>query len=348
MPEDWDLPRPPEYFLDRLADLHRQIRERLYSLQARATLDDLAAVAAARGGDTIFALDERAEEVVEAFFTAWGEELPLLLEAEGIPGGERTYPQGTPRTEAAFTCILDPIDGTRGLMYQKRSAWVLSGVARAPRDALPRLDDVRLAVQTELPTARSHLSDVLWAVEGTGTAAETHNLLTGAAHPFRPRPSQAGSLLYGFGTVAKFFPGGKALAAEIEEQLMAELLGPPADGNPQVFDDQYISSGGQLYELTVGHDRFIADLRPLLLQATESAAPVQRLCSHPYDLCTELIAREAGVVVTDERGQRLRYPLDIHTSCSWIGYANPRLQAQIEPVLQRILFTLPSHTYQTS
>jgi len=30
--------------------------------------------------------------------------------------------------------------------------------------------------------------------------------------------------------------------------------------SPQVFDDEYIASGGQLYELMVGHDRFLADV----------------------------------------------------------------------------------------
>ena len=40
---------------------------------------------------------------------------------------------------------------------------------------------------------------------------------------------------------------------------------PGRDGVPLVFDDQYISTGGQLYELAVGHDLFTADLRPAVL-----------------------------------------------------------------------------------
>ena len=61
--------------------------------------------------------------------------------------------------------------------------------------------------------------------------------------------------------------------------------------------DQYISAGGQLYELTAGHDRFIADLRPLLesVYAARGLPPV--IAAHPYDLCTLLVAREAGVIV---------------------------------------------------
>jgi hypothetical protein len=133
--------------------------------------------------------------------------------------------------------------------------------------------------------------------------------------------------------MAKFFPGIKTQTAALEEALFEALLGPPPADAPQVFDDQYISSGGQLYELVVGHDRFVADLRPLL------GAPGQTswLCAHPYDLCTELIAREAGVIVTDPWGRPLAAPLDTHSPVAWVGYANARLRDDIAPVLRRLL-----------
>jgi hypothetical protein len=83
-----------------------------------------------------------------------------------------------------------------------------------------------------------------------------------------------------------------------------------------------------------GHDRFLADLRPLLHDPAEAIA---RLCCHPYDLCTEHIAREAGVIVTDERGAPLAAPLDTSSRVAWVGYANAALQRSIEPVLQRVL-----------
>ena len=335
---DWNLPRSADYFLARLATLHDRMRARLYREGASSSIDTLAEVAQARGGDTIFALDLHAEEELESFFSAWGDDLPLLLLAEGFPDdGGKTFPAGTPRAEVAFTCIVDPIDGTRGLMYQKRSAWILSGIAPAPRAALPTLTDIRVAMQTELPTSRSLLSDCLWATVGSGAHAKTTNLETGVVQSFEPRPSRADSLLYGFGTVSKFFPGAKVPAVQVEERLFRELFGPPIDGNPQVFDDEYISTGGQLYELMVGHDRFTADLRPLFQAALSTAGEVPRISSHPYDLCTELIARAAGVIVTDERGEPLRYSLDIRTDCNWIGYANAAIKAQIEPRLMAIL-----------
>jgi hypothetical protein len=83
-----------------------------------------------------------------------------------------------------------------------------------------------------------------------------------------------------------------------------------------------------------GHDRFVADLRPLFERHRPGGAA---LCCHPYDLCTELIARELGVSVTDEQGRRLAAPLDVASDVTWIGFANERLRATVEPHLQRAL-----------
>jgi hypothetical protein len=87
----------------------------------------------------------------------------------------------------------------------------------------------------------------------------------------------------------------------------------------------------------VGHDRFNGDLRPALMRATHLPGDAPGMAAHPYDICTELIARECGVVVTDLRGWPLRHALTVHDDVAWLGYANKVLQARIEPVLQRLL-----------
>ena len=90
-----------------------------------------------------------------------------------------------------------------------------------------------------------------------------------------------------------------------------------------MFDDEYISSGGQLHELIAGHDRFVADLRPLV-------DPDAFAC-HPYDVCTAMLLEEAGGVVTDPRGAPLDAPLDTTTPVAWAGYANAELAAAHRP-----------------
>jgi fructose-1,6-bisphosphatase/inositol monophosphatase family enzyme len=57
------------------------------------------------------------------------------------------------------------------------------------------------------------------------------------------------------------------------------------------------------------------------------------ICCHPYDVCTELIAREAGVIVTDVLGGTLRAPLRIEPDVAWAGYANDAIRREIEPRL---------------
>jgi len=327
----------------RLAWLRRlgeRLRDAVSAGLRAESIEQLAAATGERGGDVIYRLDEHGEEALLALCDEWAREEPFLLIAEGLEQGQRVFPAGADAKRLAFTLIVDPIDGTRGLMYGKRSAWALLGIARAPLPGAsvggagwPTLADITLAVQAELPTPRAALADTLWALAGQGAHGETRDLRAGATTPFTPQPSAATSLAGGFASITKFFPGGRAQTAALEEALYEALLGPPPTTAPNIFDDQYISSGGQLYELMVGHDRFIADLRPLITTAGRPAS----FCAHPYDLCTAQIAREAGVVVTDPWGQPLAAPLDTGTPVAWVGYANAALHAAIAPVLQRLL-----------
>lgn len=330
------LPRDTAYFIGHLRALALEIRAAVGRGVRASSLEELSAATGDRGGDTIYRLDEHGEDVLLAYCARWGAQLPFLLVAEGLEGGGYIFPADADPRRLAFTLIVDPIDGTRGLMYGKRSAWALFGVAPAPHadGTPPTLAQISVALQAELPTARAALADVLWAAQGTGVHGETHDLANGSVAPYVPRPSRATTLLGGFAAISKFFPGAKVAAAQLEEQLFLELLGPPPSESPQVFDDEYICSGGQLAELMAGHDRFLADLRPLLHNADDG---VSRICCHPYDLCTELIAREAGVIVTDPWGEPLAAPLDTSSPVAWVGYANTALQQSIEPVLQRLL-----------
>jgi len=137
--------------------------------------------------------------------------------------------------------------------------------------------------------------------------------------------------------IARFFPGAREELAAIDEEIVRGALGPVEPGKAHCFEDQYLSSGGQLYELMMGHDRFVADLRPLMEKVLQRQGLTLGICCHPYDLCTELIAREAGVIVTDLHGQTLRAPLRIDPDIAWVGYANEAIRRQIEPLLQDAL-----------
>ena len=320
--------------LQAIQTLHRRIRDDVVRACEQAAGAELSGVAMDAEGDTIFAIDRVAEHelVAEIGRTIATRNEPVLLVAEGLPGGEVVVPKDADPKTARWVIIVDPIDGTRGVMYQKRPAWILTGVARGPGPCT--LADIELAVQTEIPLIKQHLSDELWAVRGEGASAVRVNRFTGEVVPLILHPSTATTLAHGFAMISRFFPGSRAELAAIDDEVCAAVSGPPKPGKAQSFEDQYISSGGQLYELMAGHDRFVADIRPLFERRRAGGAA---LCCHPYDLCTELIARELGVLVTDEQGSRLGAPLDVTSDVGWIGYANAALKTLIEPHLQRAL-----------
>jgi len=327
----------PRALIAPLRRIHEEIRAAVVQACEEAAAGDLARVAHEGEGDTIYAVDRVSEErlaaLVERELGSFG---PIVLVAEGLPGGRVVLPGGRSEAEAALRVLVDPIDGTRGLMYQKRSAWILTGVA-PNRGPGTRLRDVVAAVQTEVPLVKQHLADTLWAVQGEGAGAERFNRLTGERTPLRLRPSGAATIAHGFAMVARFFPGAREELAAIDEEIVAAALGPVRPGKAHCFEDQYISTGGQLYELMAGHDRFVADLRPLLESVLARRGQALGICCHPYDLATELIAREAGVVVTDPRGAPLDAPLDVEADVAWAGYANEAIRSQVEPLLQAAL-----------
>ena len=329
---------PDHPLLERLRPLHRRIRDAVVESTSRAASETLARVDADEGaGDTIYAIDRVAEdEIVAEIDRAIARESPVRLVAEGLPDGQIVLPHGVSPDRVEWVIVMDPIDGTRGLMYQKRPGWILTGVARVGPDGpfKARLRDIELALQTEIPLVKQHLCDELWAVRGQGAAAQRLDRLTGTSRPLPLTPSRARDVRHGFATVARFFPGGRATLAAIDDEIAEALLGPPRAGKALLFEDQYISTGGQLYELMTGRDRFIADLRPLVAGRHGAAAG---LACHPYDLCTELIARECGAIVTDAAGAPLDAPLDVSADVAWVGYANAAIRTLVEPVLRAAL-----------
>lgn len=327
----------PESLLAAILRLHERVRDTVVAACERSSLEQLSVADDSEVGDTIYAVDRVSEELlIEVFEREIAAQSPLVLIAEGIAGGKIVLPRGAAETDAVWRIIVDPIDGTRGLMYQKRSAWILTGVA-PNRGAATNLQDIELAVQTEIPLVKQHLCDVLWARRGAGAHARRFNRLTGESRELRLQPSRAPTIRHGFAMIARFFPGAREELAAIDEEIVRGALGEVEPGKAHCFEDQYLASGGQLYELLAGHDRFVADLRPLLEPLLRKRGVTFGICCHPYDLCTELIARELGVIVTDVRGERLCAPLTAEADVAWAGYANAQVRSEIEPLLLKAL-----------
>src|SRR5215813_1710288 len=163
--------------LEPILALHDRIRDSVIAACTRQATEVLASVAAEEASDTIYTIDRVSEAVLVEGLEEVAEREPLCLIAEGIADGSLVLPAGATEADCRWRVIVDPIDGTREIMYQKRSAWILTGVAPNLGDAT-RIRDIVLAVQTEIPVLKQHQCDQLWAVRGEGAWASRINRIT--------------------------------------------------------------------------------------------------------------------------------------------------------------------------
>ncbi|PYO86160.1 MAG: inositol monophosphatase, partial [Gemmatimonadetes bacterium] len=164
-----------EGLLEPILALHDSIRDTVVDACTRQTPEQLAinATGSSDAGDTIYAIDRVGEEALVRGLSELARNEPVCVVAEGIPD-PLILPRGARESDCRWRLLVDPLDGTRGLMYQKRSAWILTGVA-PNRGAATRLSDIVLTVQTEIPLLKQHLSDQLWASRGAGVEARRWN-----------------------------------------------------------------------------------------------------------------------------------------------------------------------------
>ena len=319
-----------------LCALQRVTLEAILKERASRTTDQLAAITEETAADVIYGIDTIADQAIFKWFEEnWPAKWPVQIIMEGLDDAHTLcFPLGSKIEDTTLKCIIDPIDGTRGIMYDKRAAWILAGIA-PQRGKENTLADIVVSAMTEVPTTRQWRADQVSATRGGGmqaTAFDIRNDFTQS--PVDLQPSQASEVRHAFGTICRFFPAGSTLLSQIEEQLWEQLYGDSSDGTPLVFNDQYISTGGQFYEILSGHDRFIADVRPIVFRVQDIEG---NLCAHPYDVCCALILEEAGCVVEHPDGSALNCPLDTTSSVNWVAYANEALADHIRPALQTVL-----------
>jgi fructose-1,6-bisphosphatase/inositol monophosphatase family enzyme len=295
----------------------------------------LAAPEGRSAGDVQYGIDRLSEDGLVALAGRVLKDLrPFRLLTEGLPPEGVVVGRGAPRRRV----IVDPIDGTRGLMYGKRSAFVLAGVAR--ETPAPRFRDLVTCVLTEIPPPGSGRAfDAAVATRGRGARVWREPAARGSKARSVLRPSRATTLAHGFATFNRFLDGAQDAIGALAEDFFDRAL--KEDERGHVFEDQFISNGGQMHGLLVGRDRFVADLRPLF----KGRRGRRLAASHPYDLLAALILEEAGCPVTDERGRPLDPPLDVTTDVAWVGYANAALRRKYEGAL---LASLSRHKQRQS
>ncbi|MDZ7311591.1 MAG: hypothetical protein ONB45_09945 [candidate division KSB1 bacterium] len=306
---------------------------------------EISQVASLTAADTIYGIDVVAESALLHFLEAHQNEVPAFLLVGEFERGEAiSFGKGQPQ----FRVLLDPVDGTRLLMHKKSSGWILTGIAPERGDDT-RLSDIFFALQTELPTPKQVYADTFWASAHTLSAGVRQNLFTGEQSILRLQTDAASDLHHGFISFVNLFPRGKALISAIEEEFLysPSVLTQPAPQNAdpektlvktetQVFEDQHLSTGGQLYALMTGQLRLVVDLRSALNVHWRAHRKTTILCAHPYDLATWLIAQQSGVILCSLDGSSLDGPTHPTAEIGWIGFANLTLAQRYLPSLLQV------------
>ncbi len=111
---------------DILIQIGESVCKKVHQSLKEQTVEERSAVFKEGEDDTIYRIDRDVEEVLVPILEKNARQLNgIVLVAEGI--GENTngvvLPHGKRAESASLRIIMDPIDGTRGIMYDKRSAF---------------------------------------------------------------------------------------------------------------------------------------------------------------------------------------------------------------------------------
>ncbi len=258
------------------------------------------------GGDVTFAIDTRAERVLQELVAGSAPDVAVYSEALGLV---------EPDAPAGWVLVVDPIDGTRPALAGLESCCV--SVAAAPLDGEPRMADVAVGCVVEIPSGVVFLAE-----RGSG-------LLEGP--PVRlSRNDRLDRMFWTYG-----FRGRPARPmAEVLSELIdgSSVGGASFDLGSAAFDMTRVATG-QLDAYVEPGPRLVADV-PGMRGQFERVGGGAVLNNSPYDLAAAaLVLEEAGAVVTDAYGTPLRErPLlgsGVEYQMSVVACANEALHGRI-------------------
>jgi myo-inositol-1(or 4)-monophosphatase len=256
-------------------------------------------------GDVTFAIDERAESLMESFLAERAPEVAFYSEDRGMvhaSGGE-----------AAWVLVVDPIDGTRPALAGFESACV--SVAAAPLHEEPTMGDVEVACVIEIKSGKGFRAERGGGVEpAPALSANTSLERMFWSYGLRGRPARA--------TI----------------EVLAELIdassvgGATFDLGSATYDITRVITG-QLDAYVEPGPRMVTDV-PGMREWFERVGGGAVLNNSPYDLAAAaLCLQESGAIVSDAYGRPLDdRPLlgsgiDFQMSC--VCAANPELHSKI-------------------
>ena len=315
-------------------------RARLASEESVRGLAPSAEVVGVGAGDVTYGIDLESERVVTEWLEESAREGPISLFTEDVgwrhagPGLESGWRELDGFDHGGPRIAIDPIDGTRPLLGDLRSAWT-SIAACPPGAGEPRASDVTFGLLGELPISTTESWRVIRAEVGAGATLERKSFAATTEAVCAPLLADTEDRAdHGVFSFFRFTPHQRPAIARVEADFFARIAEDEGADLMHCHDDQYVCNVGQLVHLALGSYRMIADLRSHVASSTD--APV--VTSKPYDLAAALlVAREAGCLVTAPDGSTLDFPLDATTPVSFVGWANEATARRLARHLQAAL-----------
>lgn len=313
-------------------------RERMRAALASGSLASVARPAGLGAGDTTYVLDAVAEGVLSEWLDERAKLGPVSLLTEDAGWRHRgPGPDGRSVELAGFDhggprLAIDPIDGTRNLMTDLRSAWTVVSLAGPGREE-PRYADLVGGIVAEIPDSRAARARVLSATRGGGCRLAVHEPCDGGiVEENALRADDDDRVDHGYYPFFAYSPDLRPAVAQLAAGFFERLARLEGADVRNCYDDQYISSGGQLALLALGTYRMIVEPRRWLARGRPAVV------AKPYDMAgAALCAEEAGCVVTALDGSRLDFPLDAHTPVGFAGFANRRTARRLRGHLDAAL-----------
>jgi fructose-1,6-bisphosphatase/inositol monophosphatase family enzyme len=290
-------------------------------------------------GDLTFDLDRACEEVLASWLeeSARSSPISLLTEDRGWrhlgPGAQGVralegFDHGGPRV------AIDPVDGTRNLMADLRPAWTVIGLC-GPGAKQPTMSEVVLGVVSEIPDTRAARARLLTAALGQGARVASIDLSDGRMlEEVGLHTDEVAHIDHGYFPFFAYHPRIRPEIARVAAGFFERLEEHEGAALESCYDDQYISSGGQLALLALGTYRAVVEMRSLVARLADSPTQVAK----PYDVTGALLcAREAGCVVARPDGSELDFPIDTSTPIDFAAWANSATAQRLAPHLAAVL-----------
>ena len=231
----------------------------------------------AAGGDVTFAIDARAEELLQAFLAERAPDVAFYSEDAGL-----VVPSGA---APKHVLVVDPVDGTRPALAGLESCCV--SVAAAPFGEDVTMSDVTIGCCVEIPSGRVFLAERgAGLVEGGPPRLSANERLDRMFWTFGFRGRPARPLVEVLGDLIDVSSVGGA-SFDLGSACFDTIC--VVDGRL----DAYVEPGPLLVERVPG-----------MREEFERVGGGAVLNNSPYDLAAAaLIASEAGAVVTDAAGE---------------------------------------------